>query len=291
MRALLLTTVAVVASGHGGTLRLAERIAPSLDPALAQTPDAVMLQNSICAPLYTIAADGEPMPGVATSMPVARPSTQRPKQWTTYRISLSPRYRFADGSPVTAWSFAEAFARDANPDVDSPALAELKNIVGVAAVAASEASTVSGVEVPGDTTLEITTMRPAPRLAALLAQPYFCPVAENTPDAPGGVAVPPSSGPYAVASNAQGLIVLRRNRFYGGARKATFGSIELRTGVGFDVCRARARAGEEDVCLDALPQHATHVDLTALAAQGWLSKRVGCLAWLPVVRLDLAGLC
>jgi ABC-type transport system substrate-binding protein len=284
VRALLLLVAA-------GTLHLAERTPPTLDPALAQSPDAQLLQNAICDRLYTRSPSGRAVPQIAVGLPRAAPSAQRPQQWTTYTVRLSPRYRFSDGTPVTAYSFAEAFARDANPDVASPALAELRDVVGIAAVEAGEAGTVSGVRARDATTLEITTMRKLPGLAGLLAQPYFCPVLEGTPDAPGGVTVPPAAGPYFVAENVPGRILLRRNRFYGGSRKVHYAQIELLTGVGFDTCRARVRRGAVDVCLDGLPQRAARADLPALAAQGWISKRIGCLAWLPAVRLDLASLC
>jgi ABC-type oligopeptide transport system substrate-binding subunit len=289
VRALLLLVATVAAPAS--TLHLAERAPPTVDPALARSPDAQLLQNAICDRLYTLSVSGKVVPQIALGLPRATRSAQRPKQWTTYTVKLSPRYRFSDGTPVTAYSFAEAFARDANPDVDSPALSELRDVVGVAAVAASEAGAVSGVRARDATTLEITTMRKLPKLAELLAQPYFCPVLEGTPDAPGGVTVPPAAGPYFVAENVPGRILLRRNRFYGGTRKVHYEQIELLTGVGFDTCRGRVRTGAVDVCLDALPQHAARADLPGLAGQGWISKRVGCLAWLPAVRLDLATLC
>jgi ABC-type oligopeptide transport system substrate-binding subunit len=284
-------TLLLLVAAATPTLHLAQRTPPSLDPALAQSPDAQLVQNAICERLYTISAAGNTVPQIAAGQPRITPSSQRPKQWTTYTIRLSPRYRFSDGTRVTAYSFAEAFARDANPDVDSPALPALRDVVGVAAVAASEAGTVSGVRALDPTTLQITTMRKLPNLAELLARPYFCPVQEGTPDAPGGVTIPPAAGPYFVAENEPGRILLRRNRFYGGTRKPHFAQIELLTGVGFDTCRARVRKGVVDVCLDALPQHAAHADLAALAEQGWISKRVGCLAWVPVVRLNLPALC
>src|SRR5262249_26271932 len=127
--------------------------------------------------------------------------------------------------------------------------------------------------------------------AGLLAQPYFCPVLEGTPDAPGGVTIPPAAGPYFVVENVPGRIELRRNPFYGGTRKAPYDEIDLQTGVGFDTCRASVRRGLVGLCLDALPQHKARAALAAPVAQGWISRRVGCLARLPVVRLDVVSLC
>jgi oligopeptide transport system substrate-binding protein len=286
-----LAAAALLAAAPVSTLRLAEMTPPTLDPALASSPDAVMLQNAICDRLYTTSPSGTVVPQIAKALPLAGPNSQRPKQWTTYTIRLKSTYRFADGSPVTAYSFADAFARDADPDMASPVLPHLKEIVGVAAVAESEASTVSGVRAVTDTTLQIATMRPDPTLAGLLAQPYLCPVEEDTPVAPGGSGLPPSAGPYYVKNNVPGEIVLARNPYYGGTRKGRFAQIELASGVGFDSCRARARARTVDVCLDALPQHAANANLPQLVAEGWISKSLSCLAWQPLIRLDLTALC
>jgi ABC-type transport system substrate-binding protein len=282
---------ALLAAAPVSTLRLAEQTPPTLDPALSSTPDAVMIQNAICDRLYTTSPAGAVVPQIAKGLPVAGRNAQRPKQWTTYTIRLKTGYRFADGSPVTAYSFADALARDADPDMASPVLPQLKTIVGVAAVAQSEASTVSGVRAVDDSTLQIATLRRDPKLATLLAEPYLCPVEEDTPVAPGGISVPPSAGPYYVKQDVPGEIVLARNPYYGGTRKARFTRIDLATGVGFDTCRGRAEQGAVDICLDALPQHAAKADLSQLVEQGWIAKSVGCLAWQPVIRLDLTSLC
>ena len=291
IRAILAATVVLLSAAPASTLHLAEMTAPTLDPALASSPDAVMIQNAICDRLYTSTAAGSTVPQIAKGLPVAGRNAQRPKQWTTYTIRLRGAYRFADGSPVTAYSFVDAFARDADPDMASPVLPALKEIVGVAAVAQSEASTVSGVRAVNDTTLQIATLKRDPTLAGLLAEPYLCPVEEDTPVAPGGVVIPPSAGPYYLKENGPGEIVLARNPYYGGTRKVRFAVIDLATGVGFGACRSRAIAGDVDICLDALPQHAAKADLTELAAQGWISKSIGCLAWEPVIRLDLTSIC
>lgn len=292
MKALLaIAAVASLATTPAMTLRLAEQTAPTLDPALASSPDALTIQNAICDRLYEVTPAGAVVPQIARALPTAGPSLQRPKQWTTYTIRLRPGYRFADGTPVTAYSFARSFARDANPDMASPALVQIRGVVGVAAVAASEAGAASGVEADGNTTLRITTMRPQPHLAALLAEPYFCPVLEDTPVAPGGISVPPSAGPYYVKVNVPGRIVLARNPHYGGKRHPVARKIDLATGVGFDACRRLAQQGQVDVCLDALPQHAASVSLAQLSDQGWIGKGIGCLKWLPAIRLDLIELC
>jgi peptide/nickel transport system substrate-binding protein len=278
--------------GQRSTLRVAELVAPTLDPALASSPDAVLVQNALCDRLYSSSGpSGTAAAQIARALPSAAPDPQRPRQWTTYTIKLRPNYRFQDGTPVTAYSFAAAFGRDADPDEQSPALAELRVIVGAAAVEQSQASAISGVQALNDWTLAISTLRLEPGLAALLSQPYFCPVEEDTPIAPTGVLDPPSAGPFYVAAQTPGQILLERNPYYGGSRGPRFNAITLRTGVSFDACQREVREGSTDICLDALPQHAEAVSLPALIRQGWISRRLGCLAWQPVVRIDLVSLC
>src|SRR3954462_13771449 len=48
----------------------------------------------------------------------------------TYTFTVRPGYRFANGEAVTAKSFADAFNRNANPRLQSPAQAFMTDIVG-----------------------------------------------------------------------------------------------------------------------------------------------------------------
>jgi ABC-type transport system substrate-binding protein len=275
----------------GPTLRLGALTAPTADPALAGTPDSRLLVAATCSPLYTLDARGRAIPLVAAALPTAGRNAQRPKQWTTYTIRVKRGFRFENGLPVTAFSFADAIARDASPDMASPAVPLLRPVVGLAAVLARDTSVVSGVRAVDDTTLEISTLRRVPDLAQRLAEPYFCPVQPGTPIAPEGLERPPSSGPYAVTTNTPEQVTLTRNPYYRGPRRAAFAAIVLRGRLGVDGCRREVKAGTRDLCLDALPQHARTVSFPALVRDGWVSPRLGCLAWDARARIDLTAVC
>ena len=56
------------------------------------------------------------------------------KDGRTYTFELKQTFRFHTGAAVTAQSFADAFNRDAQPRLESPATAFMHEIVGAAAV-------------------------------------------------------------------------------------------------------------------------------------------------------------
>src|SRR5262249_47818592 len=86
-----------------------------LDPALAQSPEAWGLDYATCAKLL----DYPPrsgyrgtrlVPEVATALPSISPDR------LTYTFHVRPGWRFSDGSPVTAASFARTFERARSPE-------------------------------------------------------------------------------------------------------------------------------------------------------------------------------
>src|SRR5262245_26768828 len=98
----------------------------SADPALATSRNARMMLYASCARLYNhFGTSALVQPEIAAGLPVAGPNKDRPKQWKTYTIKLSPKYRFQSGQPVTAYSFLNTFNRDVNLDMNSPAVDSL----------------------------------------------------------------------------------------------------------------------------------------------------------------------
>ena len=88
----------------------------TLDPALAQTPDAWELEYATCARLL----DYPPrsgyrgtrlVPEVASALPTISPDR------LIYTFHLRPGWKFSDGSSVTAASFARAFERARSPEL------------------------------------------------------------------------------------------------------------------------------------------------------------------------------
>ncbi len=122
---------------------------------------------------------------------------------------------------MTARSFADAFNRVANPRLESPATAYMREIVGAVAVMEGKAKAISGVRVLGRYRLQIRLTRPVGDFTARLTLPFFCPILPNSPVDPAGMNNPPGSGPYYVAERiVNRRIVLKRNPYYRGGRPA-----------------------------------------------------------------------
>lgn len=186
----------------------------SLDPALAQGDDAWELEYATCAKLLDYPARAgyrgtRLVPEVAAALP--RVSANR----LTYTVTVRTGWRFSDGAPVTAASFARAFERAASPVLASPASAYLRGVRSWRAVGR---------------TLVVHLRSPAPDFPQRLALPYFCAVPAAAPDRQTDDL--PSAGPYAVASYQPGRsLLLRRNPYYRGPRRGRVEAIQYRFGA------------------------------------------------------------
>jgi len=233
----------------GGTLRLSsEGDLDSLDPALAYSANAWWLEYATCAKLYNNPdrsgrASTLSLPEVATALPTVSADGR------TQTIHLRRTFRFDTGQRVTAANFIAAFNRDANPKLQSPATSYLHEIVGADAVIAGRAQAISGLKARSPYVLEIRTTRRLPDLPARLTMPFFCPIAIDTPlqeiDDPLG------SGPYYIASHVPSRqIVLRRNRFYRGARPSNVDQVVWSIGTGNEACRQAVEQNASDYCVN-----------------------------------------
>ena len=117
----------------GGTLRVSFPIDVALvDPALAYSGELWMLEYPTCAQLFNYpdaagAAGTRLVPEVVDRYTVS-------KDGRTYTFELKRTFRFHTGARVTAQSFADAFNRDAQPRLASPATVYMREIVGADAV-------------------------------------------------------------------------------------------------------------------------------------------------------------
>jgi ABC-type transport system substrate-binding protein len=231
----------------GGELRFARPFdVDHLDPALAYIPDMFQIGFATCARLYSY--PDKPAPeGVEVIPEVAKDFPRVSQGGRTYTIELRRTYRFDTGARITAANYVAALNRDANPKLQSPATAYLHEIVGADAVMEGKAQTIAGIRVLGPYTLRIRTTRPLPDLPARLTVPFFCPIAVNTPLEE--ITNPLGSGPYYVAlyvPNRQ--IVLERNPFYRGPRRANVDRVVWTIGIGREACRVAVERDELDYC-------------------------------------------
>jgi peptide/nickel transport system substrate-binding protein len=202
---------------------------PSLDPALAQTPESWELEYQTCAKLYDYPATtgyrGTRLePEVAAALPRISPNR------LVYGITVRRGWRFSDGSPVTPQAFTTALSRAESPELVSPASGYLREV--------------AGWRVDGQT-LTIRLREPAPDFTQRLALPYFCAVPPGTPDTQQNTL--PSAGPYRIAHYEPGRsLLLERNAYYHGPRRRNVARILYRFGSFSSQIALEIERGEAD---------------------------------------------
>jgi peptide/nickel transport system substrate-binding protein len=201
----------------------------TLDPGLAQSPEAWELEYATCAKLLNYPPRSgyrgtRLVPEVAASLPAV--SADR----LTYTFRVRSGWMFSDGSPVTAASFGRALERAQSPELVSPAFNYLREV--------------AGWRVRGRT-LTIRLHRVAPDFPQRLALPYFCAVPPSAPNVQRDNL--PSAGPYYVARYSRGRsLLLKRNPYYHGPRPVHAGAILYRFGAFPAQIRLQLERGEAD---------------------------------------------
>jgi len=243
---------AAATAARGGTLRVDIRNDfDFIDPALAYFSQSWQMEYATTCKLLNFpdkeakAGGNRIVPEVATSLPAVSGNGK------TYTFTLRKNYRFADGTAVTAQSFAAAINRDLQPKMSSPATTFIEDLVGAKAVLDGKAATASGVKVLGKYKIRFTLTRIAPDFLARITMPFFSAVATNLPVNPDGIAAPAKSaacGPYYVESWTQGReAVLKRNPFYKGSRPRNPDQITYAIAISLDAQRLRVEANQTDV--------------------------------------------
>jgi ABC-type oligopeptide transport system substrate-binding subunit len=201
-----------------------------IDPQLAYVSTAWWLEYATAAKLFNYPdrrgqAGALPRPEVASSFRVS-------SDGRTWKFTLRRGFRFSDGSPVTARSFAYAIDRTANHDLASPGAAFIAEaagaeIVGARDVAAGKATHVRGVTARGYR-LTIRLRRPSWQLPAILAMPFFQATSTKLPLEREVVSGYPSAGPYFFESHVPDQKTeLRRNRYYGGSQPRHLDGVDV----------------------------------------------------------------
>jgi ABC-type oligopeptide transport system substrate-binding subunit len=166
----------------------------------------------------------------------------------TYDFTVKAGFtRFSNGRPVTAANFKAAFDRDADPKMQSPAVAFFSDVVG------SDKSPVSGVKVRGSH-LIVTLTHAAPDFLARVAMPFFCAIPVNLPHDPNGVLTPPSAGPYYIAARVPNKSIdLKRNPYYKGPRPHNVNAVHYEVGDSLESTYLRVQRGETDIADSGIP--------------------------------------
>ena len=127
----------------------------SWDPALGYTETS---WDSICnltfSPLYSYGVDEEPLPNAAAAMPEVS------ADGLVYTIPLKEGVTFHNGRAVTAADYKYAWERVLDPKLQSWASSYITTIEGAKERLAGKTTTVSGIRVVDDLTLEVTLIQP-----------------------------------------------------------------------------------------------------------------------------------
>ena len=232
----------------GGTLRLSRHVdVDHVDPALAYYADSGQLEYATCAKLFNY-PDKAGEAGTRLIPEVVKAFTVS-KDRRTYTFELQRTFRFHTGAPVTARSFVDAFNRDANPRMRSPAASFMHEIVGADAVIDGTATSISGVRALDRYRLQIRLTKPT-GFTARLTMPFFCPIPPNTPVDPAGTDTPAGSGPYYVAERiVNQRIVLERNPYYHGGRPANVDRVVWTIGTSREDCLLATEQNRIDLCV------------------------------------------
>ena len=235
------------AEAKGGTLRLSRfSDIDFVDPALAYVGYSWPIGFATCAKLFnypTSAGGARLVPEVVRDFRVSRDGR-------VYTFELKRTFRFHTGAAVTARSYADAFNRDANPRLQSPATAYMREIVGAVAVMEGKTRAISGVRVLGRFRLQIRLTRPVGDFTARLTLPFFCPILPGSPVDPAGMNDPPGSGPYYVAERVVNRrIVLKRNPYYRGERPANVDQVVWTIGESEQACLLATEQDRIDYCV------------------------------------------
>ena len=211
---------------RGGTLRVNQSAGAfdTLDPGLAYvTNDWEVLYstglNLVNFPNKAGQAGSQLFPEAAKAFPTVTTNGK------TVTFHLRAGLRFNDGSPVTAASYQRAWERILSPKMYAQygIFDQLnKMVVGAQKFTDGKAAHISGISAKG-LTLTFHLVKSNPTFVNILGMQWFNAVKPSMKytKSSGGLLKYPSAGPYYIATNSPGrLVVLKRNKFYHGSRLA-----------------------------------------------------------------------
>ncbi|PPD59068.1 peptide ABC transporter substrate-binding protein [Dehalogenimonas etheniformans] len=187
----------------------------TLDPALAAESGSILFVNQIFSGLVKTGNAGI-LPDIATSWDISTDGK-------TYTFHLRNDVAFQNGHRLTANDFKYSWERACTPSVGSTTAATyLADIAGAVEMLTGRATSLSGVKVVDDYTLQITLAKPASYLIYKLAfVTAFAVDKTNVASGANWWETPSGTGPFKLGSWVKTTsITLSQNRnYYGGAVK------------------------------------------------------------------------
>jgi ABC-type oligopeptide transport system substrate-binding subunit len=198
-----------------------------IDPQLGYTTTAWSLEYATAAKLYNYpdSASGRLGPEVASRAIVSNGGK-------TYTFPIRTGFRFSDGTPVTASSFAYAIQRAMNRDLASPGAQFLSDVRRV---------------VVRRNRLIIHLARPDGEFLAKMAMPFFQATSRTLPLTHEVTGAYPSAGPYWFTRNDVNVLTsIRRNPYYQGRRPHNIAGLDVQWNLNEQTAFEQVQANELD---------------------------------------------
>lgn len=244
-------TDVAISGSHGEELRRGIGGEPaSLDPAAATDNFSSQVIQDLYEGLTRESANGEVVPGVASSWDVDPTGIQ-------YTFHLRPNASWSNGKQVVASEFVASWQRVLDPKQGSPVSSELRLLKGAAAIISGKLPpTTLGVVAQGSDVLIVNLEQPAPYFPQVLAHsaafPIYSDLSARSHTANSWV----SNGPFVLSSWLPGTTIkLKRNSAYWDRANVQLDSVDYQIASDQDSQFAAYRAGQLDMT-DTVPSNA-----------------------------------
>jgi ABC-type oligopeptide transport system substrate-binding subunit len=225
-----------------------------IDPQLSYYGETWKLEGATACKLMNW-PDKEGAAGAVATPEVSQGLPLVSKDGKTYTFTIKPGFRFSNGKPVTAKSFADAFNRFANPKMQSTGVQFLDIVKGAQAAIDGKAGSISGGKATGNK-LAVQLTKPSPDFLARTTMPFVQAIDTNLAgqiDA-NGINQYASCGPYYFASRTPGRsITLKRNPYYKGGRTANADTIQVNIGNDVAVAFQNVEKATTDYASGGIP--------------------------------------
>jgi ABC-type oligopeptide transport system substrate-binding subunit len=221
-----------------------------LDPAAATDNFSSQVIQDLYEGLTRESANGEVVPGVASSWDVDPTGIQ-------YTFHLRPNASWSNGKQVVASEFVASWQRVLDPKQGSPVSSELRLLKGAAAIISGKLPpTTLGVVAQGSDVLIVNLEQPAPYFPQVLAHsaafPIYSDLSARSHTANSWV----SNGPFVLSSWLPGTTIkLKRNSAYWDRANVQLDSVDYQIASDQDSQFAAYRAGQLDMT-DTVPSNA-----------------------------------
>ena len=208
------------------TLNILYSDPPTLDPHIAQDSTSASIILELYSGLVTLGTDLKITPDLAESWSISDDGLK-------YTFTIRDNAKFHDGKKITASDFLWSFNRAANPSTTSTTAEDyLGDIIGVADVIAGKTSTISGIKMIDDQTIEINIDAPKAYFLAKLTYPVAFVLDKQNLSDPDWIEKPNGSGPFTLDEYLVGekLILKRNNNWHKDIAKLDYVSMNLAGG-------------------------------------------------------------